>query len=282
MACNDPRYQFLLADAALGKLSPGEMFQLQSHLRSCQTCRESFRAGAILAGKDHEDLTKEFGGHLSNDEITQYYSERAGLAPAVLQSIESHLELCALCREELQLFEQVEQEMLAAATAGQKTAGNDDAWQRAKAIVLHPVFAAAVLLVMATPLYLMWRDQAQLSAPIIPGIPTAIELREPSRSGGSIQTILKRPDGSYLHLILPYPYQVSTRHYFVQLHGAEAMGAESPPVWLRFSQAGKIDALIGAATLPEGRYELTVFDVGREVLPDTLTTSFIFDLKFQD
>ena len=72
------------------------------------------------------------------------------------------------------------------------------------------------------------------------------------------------------------------RHYFVQLHGAEAMSEDSPPVWLRFSQAGKIDALMEAANLREGRYELTVFDVGREVLPDTLTTSFIFDLKIQD
>lgn len=280
MACSDPRYQHLLADAVLGRLSAGEMFQVQSHLRSCASCRDAFKAGAILAGKDYEALLQEFGEHFSEEDLAKYYADREQLKQSQLDAIESHLEVCTLCRGELRLLEQVERELVTGAAAQRHaTAGVESTSDRVRSVLLHPVFAAAVLIIVAMPVIMQWQGGKEQLTPATPGIPQAIELKESSRSAGVIQTVAIFATDNYLHLRIPYPHQVDTHRYFVTIRREEDSQSALASVWLRYSQAGKIDALMEADSLMAGRYELKVLDIGSELPIDTLVTTFLFNVE---
>ncbi len=282
MACTDPRYQHLLADAVLGRLSAGEMFQVQSHVQSCASCRDAFKAGAVLAGKDHEALLREIGEHISDERLTQYYSDRGRLSHSQREAIESHLATCTLCYGELRLLEQVEQELVSGVAAQRRrNEAVGSTWDRVRSIVLHPVFAAAVLLIIAMPVILQWQSEKDRQAPLTTGVPQAVDLKEASRSAGGIQTVTMSAADSYLHLRIPYPHQVDAHHYYLTISRDQDSQRVIPPVWLRYTQAGKMDALIEAAGLAAGRYELKVFDIDRDMPDDTLVTSFIFNLEIR-
>lgn len=280
MACTDPRYQQLLADAVLGKLSDGEMFQVQSHLQGCPDCRETARAVALLAGKDYDELSQEFGAHLSDETLTRYYSDRSSLEGSRLRAVEIHLEKCQLCRGELQLLEQAGDELLSAVTASQdKSDDNQSSRRRFREIIFHPVFAAAVLIIIAAPFFMMWNAHHRETDPGKQPTAPAIILREATRSSGDMQVVQKHATDNYLHLQIPYPYQLGARYYSVSLKEAGPAHSISTPVWLRFSQAGRIDVLIEAGDLADGAYELELLDIGRDVAGDTMSSSFGFKLE---
>lgn len=280
MPCSDPRYQQSLADAALGKLSAGELFQLHSHLQECPECRETFKAAAILAGKDAEVLSRELEGHLSNELLMEYYSNRSELSQSQLHSITAHLEQCVLCRDELQMLEGAEEQLRIAAQTRQRALDRDKRpWGRVRSVVLHPVMSAAMLIIIAMQAFLILRSPENAPSPGLPAIPEAIILREASRSSGNMQVISFTDSENFLHLGIPYPHVQDGHEYTVRLRHRTEPKSLPVSIWLRHEEAGKFDVLIEATQLQSGQYLLELLDVGHEIPGDTLATPFAFELK---
>ncbi len=283
MACIDHRYQHLLADAIMDRLPDGEMHMVCDHLKQCAECRQSYRAGALIANRDPEVLLNSLEGHILDDTLMQYYANRSSLTATKISAIRAHLESCPDCRGELQILEQVEQDLLRVASAPQAKHNKErSVRERCRFLLLHPVFAAAVLIIIAMPVFFLWQGEEDKTGSSTRSFPPANELRETNRSAGGVQVVSMLPTDDYLYLRIPYPHQASIRHYSVTISRDQDPKAAPSLVWLRYPQAGKIDALIEAVNLSEGRYDLQVLDVGNDAPVDTLVTTFVFNLEIRD
>lgn len=275
MACSDPRFQALIADAALERLSPGEKFQLRNHLQQCESCLEILLAGAALAGKDSEALLNEYSQHISETELTDYYLGALTRAPERQSEIARHLETCAECREELELLEDIERQINVVAQREPRLdavrATPRKNWRR---VLWNPVLAYALLLAVAVPAgWLLLKSQSRLTDAGLE-IPRAIELRETTRSSGSVQTVYRSGPDHYLHLRFPVPHRVQTHDYRIA-----AAVAESLQYWLNFADSGTIDALIDLGPVPDGRLTLVVQEIDTQDRADTLFIPFTIQVE---
>ncbi len=275
MACNDPRYQLLLADAALGRLSSGEKFQFRSHLRQCESCRELLLAGATLAGKNTEDLLNDSAAHISEAELNDYYLGTFVGDPQRLSEIARHLEACAECRTELELLMDIERQIELVAQRERRTEAIPAAPRPTRRRILgNPTLVFTLLLVVAVPaVWLLQRNQTPTPGGSVE-IPQAIELHETARSSGNIQTVYRTSADQYLHLRFPVPHRVQTHTY--QITTTAAVSVES---WLNFADAGTIDALIHLGSVPDGRLTLLVQEIDSQNRADTLQVPFTIQLE---
>lgn len=275
MACDDPRYQESMADAALGRLSPGERFQVRSHLRQCTTCRELLLVGATLAGRNVEDLLSDNAHHLSETELNDYYLGALDGNPRRLSEIAGHLETCAECRAEFELLVDIERQLELVAQRERRPGAVPTSprrtWQR---ILWNPALACALLLVVVVPVVWLLRSNPAETPSAGVKIPQAIELLETTRSSGNIQTVYRSSADGYLHLRFPIPHRVQTHSYRIT-----STTAASVKYWLNFADAGTIDALVNLGSVADGRLTLIVEETDAQNPADVIPIPFTIQLE---
>lgn len=264
-----------MADAALGRLSPGERFQVRSHLRQCTTCRELLLIGATLAGRNAEDLLSDNAHHISETELNDYYLGALDGNPRRLSDIAGHLETCVDCRAELELLVDIERQLELVAQRERRPEAVPEtprrSWQR---ILWNPALAYALLLVVAVPVvWLLPSNPAETPSAGVE-IPQTIELHEATRSAGSIQTVYRSSADGYLHLRFPIPHRVQTHSYRIT-----STTTESAKYWLNFADAGMIDALVHLGPVADGRLTLIVEETDLQYPADIIQIPFTIQLE---
>lgn len=275
MSCSDPRFQSLIADAAIGRLTPGEAFQLRSHLRNCQSCQELLRAGALLARKSVEEVLKEATRHISEAELSDYYLGSSATNPDRQSQIENHLRSCPECKGELDFLEDVERQFRHAAQAavGQPTAvvRRESAWKR---LLWNPAVAYALFLIAAVPAIWLAQEPETRQQNAAADVTQAIEIRETARSAGEAQVIQRRSPDQYLRLQFPYPHLAAKNQYRLSV-----VPEASVSYWLDFSKPGIIDAIVFTGNLADGRLTFVLSEIATDDPTDSLLTPFEIRLE---
>jgi len=160
----------LLPWYAAGTLDPAESAQVESHLSSCDTCRDLLAVARGFRRLAPQVPLETLFDHVQSQRLVEFAEDPSGLEPEARRFITTHLQACQVCAEALEILEDLartpahEVSGAAGEVAARRSQGKPwrawiDLWRRLSRTVLHPApalayLAALIVLLSVLPLRL--------------------------------------------------------------------------------------------------------------------------------
>jgi hypothetical protein len=249
-ASGDP-HPALLPWLAAGRLDGDEGAQVRRHLDECAECRREF--DALLSMREtmqRHDRTD----HVPTIDLVAYHEREFPAGDPRTATIEEHLRGCSACAEDLEALRR-SQTVMESIGAAEAAAGRNDA-RRWKAGWIAPALAAAALVVvLARPLWRSTPPPAEAPAALQPL--HSVTFAQPTRGEEPPLVLADAPPWA-IRVLLPYGSPAGDYEVAV-------VGATGPLPGLhgrvRASEDGVVAILLNGLPAP-GRYGLSLSPVG--------------------
>lgn len=161
MSCKEAEIAALLPFYAAGTLAGEERARVEEHVQACASCRAAlatFSEGATIL----RDFTLEaISDHIGSEELVDYCHDRRDLNAQAITRIERHLQVCAVCANDVALLMDMNRELGSA--AAETTAAlspivvrRGGLWKISQGVLRPAGVAAAIVILLTAVLIGYW------------------------------------------------------------------------------------------------------------------------------
>jgi len=243
---NDPDHSRLLLWHSAGSLGQDETRSVEAHLAGCATCREEIDPLRSVGESLRNRSASAIDPHPEIDLLLAYEGSTSSQDPRLRKSIETHLDQCASCRDEIEALRRARRRFPPPVVeSGEALRAPSRARVLRGRIWAGVGVAAAIAAVALVVPLLRTRGPALPEATLTPG------------ERGSDKTPVLTGNGPW-SLEVELPFESPAGKYSVSLFAGGGSDAPSPGDALPAvsSRSGRIRFVLPA--LPPGRYEVRV------------------------
>jgi len=262
MKCSDKKIAELLPWYVNKSLSKDDEGRVMKHLEECPACTKELEDLMRFRDEIAQYPDELFTDHVYPEELVVYAEARRELSREDLARIETHLESCSACREELQMLQQVNSSLEAPSTSSLFDRIAESAARLVQGLFARPALAYIAVLLLLFPAYLGIFKGRQSSDPTLAHINYDLTQSDMRSAEGLDNEIHVKSSDELFSLSFTVPILADDQIRY----DAVILDDQKTPVWSRegvqsLDEYGTFLLMCPAEFFDEGEYLLVINEI---------------------
>ena len=278
MKCSNKAVSELIPWYVTGQLSPEEKEKVEKHLGICTVCRDDFVQMKWISRGVKNQRDGLIPDHIVPEKLVLYAESRSELNKDELAAIESHLEQCKRCQEELQIVNNVNDALRSERKSHWFRTLFNKLEEKIPKFMVKPAFAYIVILLLLYPAWLGIFRELRSFEPSVAGQNYALSPLD-TRSELTEENVIKiSPPTDEFSLSFTIPI-LSSEHI---RYDAVILNAEKKRIWRKtdiksIDEYGSFLLICHRRFFKEGAYTLIIQEI--DIRRNQKQNEFVFAFK---